>query len=396
MEASRGRPRVPTLDGLRGIAILLVLLHHFALYGDLRPDGAVDKMVFLAAGAAWTGVDLFFVLSGFLITGILYDAKGSAFYFRHFYIRRCLRIFPLYYAVLALFCLALPLMTQSGQSHHALPSDQAWYWTYLVNVKIAVDGWPQVPLLAHFWSLSVEEQFYLVWPVLVFLLTCRTLIAVCGACVVLGLSVRLGLGWAGQPLAAYVLTPARIDSLAMGALLALLARQPDGLWSWRRSAWLIAVGTGAALALTMGWRGGLSTGDPVVYTMGFTLLACFFGALLTLAVTAAAGSTLARVFSSRTLRFAGRYSYGLYVFHHPILILTSRNFFTVSDLPRVWGSQLPALGVYVALAGGLSLAAALASWHFYESRILRLKERFPYSTKVSIAPVAQASGRILS
>jgi peptidoglycan/LPS O-acetylase OafA/YrhL len=385
MVASRDPPHIPTLDGLRGIAILLVMLHHFAQYGELRPDGAVDTVVSLVAGAGWTGVDLFFVLSGFLITGILYDAKGGKFYFRYFYIRRCLRIFPLYYAVLALFFLTLPLVCQPEQLHHALPTDQAWYWTYLINVKIAVDGWPGVPLLAHFWSLAVEEQYYLLWPVLVFLLPSRRLMAVCCAFILSAFCVRLGLGWARQPLAAYILTPARIDSLAIGAILALLARQPDGLWAWRRFAWVVAVGAGAALAVTMGWRDGLSAEDPLVYTIGYTLLACFFGALLTLAVTASAGSTMARVFSSRTLRFVGRYSYGLYVFHHPILILASRNFFTVADLPIVWGSQLPALGVYIALTGGLSLAAALSSWHFYESRFLNLKERFPYSRKGSAA-----------
>ena len=82
------------------MAILLVLLHHLALYGGLRPNTAVDKIFYMVATAGWVGVDLFFVLSGFLITGILYDARGEHFYFRHFYIRRCLRIFPLYYAVL--------------------------------------------------------------------------------------------------------------------------------------------------------------------------------------------------------------------------------------------------------------------------------------------------------
>jgi peptidoglycan/LPS O-acetylase OafA/YrhL len=378
--------RIPTLDGVRGIAILLVLLHHLGLYGELRPDAAVDGIVYTAAMAGWTGVDLFFVLSGFLITGILYDAKGSDFYFRHFYIRRCLRIFPLYYAVLVLFFVALPRVPQLPQSHNTIPTDQIWYWTYLVNVKIAVDGWPEALVLAHFWSLAVEEQFYLVWPIIVFLLPLRGLLAVCGACILLAFCFRLGLAWSGHHLASYVLTPARIDSLAMGAALALLVRQPEGLLFRRRSAWLVALAAGAALGMIMAWRHGLSTEDPLVETIGYTLLACFFGALLALVITAAGGSIVARIFSSRALRFMGRYSYGLYVFHHPILLVTSRNVFTVSDLPIIWGSQLPAFGIYVALAGGLSLAAAVGSWHFYESWFLNLKDRFPYSRNVKVVP----------
>ena len=94
---SRQPPRIPALDGLRGIAILLVILHHCGVFGDLRPRSAADELVSLIAASGWIGVDLFFVLSGFLITGVLCDAKGKAHYFRNFYIRRCLRICPLYY-----------------------------------------------------------------------------------------------------------------------------------------------------------------------------------------------------------------------------------------------------------------------------------------------------------
>jgi peptidoglycan/LPS O-acetylase OafA/YrhL len=372
------RSHIPALDGLRGVAILLVLLYHFASYGGLQADVFVDKVVYGFTMAGWAGVDLFFVLSGFLITGILYDAKGAQQFFRSFYMRRCLRIFPLYYGVLALAVVAVPLIYDPAPRYQGFLSDQRWYWTYLLNVRIAAEGWPKFNALAHFWSLAIEEQFYLVWPFVVYLFGRTSLMRICLACVLLALLVRVGLAWAGQGLAAYVLAPARMDALAVGALLALMARGPQGLLPWRRSAFLVTAGTGVILAATLVWRRGLWTLDPLVFTVGFTLLACFFGALLTLAVTSRAGSGSGALFESRPLRFLGRYSYGLYVFHHPILMNVTQ-FVMIPSLPTILGSQLPGLAIFSGIVGGVSLAVALLSWHLYESRFLNLKTRFPYS-----------------
>ncbi|HEV2844590.1 MAG TPA: acyltransferase, partial [Thermoanaerobaculia bacterium] len=211
--------RLPALDGLRGLAILLVLLLHFTVYGGPPATEGIDKLFYRAAQAGWIGVDLFFVLSGFLITGILYDAKGGENYFRSFYARRVLRIFPLYYGALAVFLLLVP----------ALRPGSFWHWTYLSNVQIAREGWPDSGALGHFWSLAVEEQFYLFWPVAVLLLARRSLMAACWVCLAGSLLLRVGLHLADQETAAFVLTPARLDSLAAGALLALAARGPEGL-----------------------------------------------------------------------------------------------------------------------------------------------------------------------
>lgn len=392
MPASTRAAHIPALDGLRGIAILLVLAHHFTYYGSFRPHLLVDQLFYLTTMAGWTGVDLFFVLSGFLITGILYDSKAAEFYFRHFYIRRCLRIFPLYYGVLALFFVLLPRVVTSDPSdasYQNLIADQSWYWTYLINVKIAFDGWPRTNLIAHFWSLAVEEQFYFVWPLVVFLMRRETLVKMCVACVVVALGLRFGFAWIGQDLPAYVLLPARVDALAIGGLLALLARDPRGLVVWRRTACMIGVVTGCVLVVLAAARRGLWTTDPFMFTIGYTVLAAFFGALLSIVVTSADNGVLGRICSSRLLRFFGRYSYGLYVFHHPIVIFT-RRFFTAPDLPTVFGSQLSGLAIYVLLTGGVSLAVAVLSWHLYESPFLRLKERFssaPHVGRVAISQV---------
>ncbi|HEX6407837.1 MAG TPA: acyltransferase, partial [Gemmatimonadales bacterium] len=129
---------LPALDGLRGVAILLVMGYHIL---ETFPGGPeVPDLVTRLASVGWIGVDLFFVLSGFLITGILYDTKGSPGFFRNFYIRRVLRIFPLYYGFLALFCLILPALGPNDAAivelHRACP----WYWSYLANFYMAQHG----------------------------------------------------------------------------------------------------------------------------------------------------------------------------------------------------------------------------------------------------------------
>jgi peptidoglycan/LPS O-acetylase OafA/YrhL len=385
---ARGSARsshIPALDGLRGLAILLVLLHHLTYYGGLRPWVFVDKVFYLFTMPGWCGVDLFFVLSGFLITGILYDAKGADSYFRNFYVRRCLRIFPLYYGVLAVIFVAGPLFFGANPAYQNLAADQAWYWSYLINVKVALDGWPEISAIGHFWSLAIEEQFYLVWPMVVYHFGRRGLIRICMACILLALALRCGLAFSGEHLAAYVLSPARMDSLALGGLVALMARQPNGLLPWRRPAWRVAIGTGAVLLGVLVWKRGLWTEDALVYTVGYSVLALFFGAVLTVAATAAQGSAVSALFTSRALRFLGRYSYGLYVFHQPIFVLL-RKVFRATDVPTVFGSQLPGLALFAIVAGGASLIIAIASWHYFESPFLRLKDRFVAVARPGASP----------
>jgi peptidoglycan/LPS O-acetylase OafA/YrhL len=392
-----GPSHIPALDGLRGVAILLVLLHHFAFYGDFEPRTTFEKIVSMLLAAGWSGVDLFFVLSGFLITRILYRADRGRHYFRNFYLRRTLRIFPVYYATLALFFIVAPVVSWSigalpavlDGPYRTLLSDQGWYWSYLVNIQIALHGWPEINVLAHFWSLAVEEQFYLVWPLVVFCLYRSTLIRLCAILIVLSLAFRVHLAWTGDILAAYVLAPARLDALAIGALLALVACGPGGLAPWRRVATAVAGASAAALFVVAVLRRGLWTEDPLTITLGLTLLASLFGSALVLAVTSPAGSWLARTLTGRPLVAIGRYSYGIYVFHH-FIALGMAQLFTVGDLPLVAGSRLPALAIYLLIGGGLSLAVAALSWHAFELRFLRLKERFGYARQALVATRSSA------
>jgi peptidoglycan/LPS O-acetylase OafA/YrhL len=183
-EPARGRHpcgHIPALDGIRGIAIIAVMVFHFFLFGGLSPQNKIDGIFYAVAKMGWAGVDLFFVLSGFLITGILHDSRGNDGFFRIFYARRFFRIFPLYYGALVLFLVVLPLSGAAWKALETGPKEQFWLWAYVTNIRIALDNdWGRVPkALIHFWSLAVEEQFYLAWPFLVYFASRRVVLRLC-------------------------------------------------------------------------------------------------------------------------------------------------------------------------------------------------------------------------
>src|SRR6266704_2509367 len=157
----------PGLDGVRGIAILLVMFFHFA---NMKPASKIDGYFYAFTHYGWSGVDLFFVLSGFLITGILVDARGSPSYFKAFYARRALRILPAYYGFLFVIFVVLPLLGLGAGANYMLARQhQGWYWLHLTNVMMAIGEIPghgSNPS-TRFWSLAVEEQFYFLWPAIV-------------------------------------------------------------------------------------------------------------------------------------------------------------------------------------------------------------------------------------
>ncbi|MGA2216294.1 MAG: acyltransferase, partial [Bryobacteraceae bacterium] len=211
--------RLLALDGIRGLAVLLVLQFHWA--EGLTRMNPVESTSYFLLRAGWLGVDLFFVLSGFLITGILSDSKNGFHYFRNFYMRRVLRIFPAYYGFLIVAEFVVPGLLRLA--HHKpiwQTSGYGWYWLYISNIGAAL-GHQDAEGFGHFWSLAVEEQFYFFWPLLVYFLSRRAAKRASVACIFAALTLRTCMVLIGHSHpAAAVLMPCRLDALAIGAWLA--------------------------------------------------------------------------------------------------------------------------------------------------------------------------------
>ncbi len=364
------KEKVPALDGVRGVALSLVVIYHVRAFGHVEAKSTLELAFSRIVQEAWVGVDLFFVLSGFLITNILLRAKGTEHYYRNFIMRRVLRIFPLYYLFVALFFVVLPRVFPWHLELAKLPGLQAWYWFYVPNVRIFLHGDWDALYAEHCWSLAIEEQFYLVWPLVVALLSRRALVWVSALGTIFSLVFRIvlainGAGWAKL----IVLTPAHLDGVMIGSILAayepMLTKVPE-----RGRRILLAVG-GIGLALLIASRL-----LPVPYLMKLFALSITgwsvtFAAFVGLVAMASETSWLGRVMSLRPLRWIGTYSYGLYLLHEPIFRELG------ARLPTVNG---PAWRQWLLIAGlGIPASAALAwlVFHGYEKQFLALKRYFP-------------------
>jgi peptidoglycan/LPS O-acetylase OafA/YrhL len=391
----RGHIRV--LDGLRGLAILMVLIGHFyqkSLINDTYPHLTDILSRFVLTNGF--GVELFFVLSGFLITGILLDTKHESGFFGKFYMRRILRIFPLYYGALAIVLLVLPHLIQFDQGARDIVSHQAWLWTYMAN-------WPRVGwvwdssalfLLGHFWSLSVEEHFYFVWPGLVAFLSRRTLFFICVLLMAVAMSCRLATAFMGTstPIILKWVTLQKMDGLAIGAMVALALRDvslmrliPPG----RLGRTILAVTGAVVLAYVWGprkWR------LPAIGAVVETCVVIFFAILVVFALKSHLGPFMNRFLNSKVMIALGKYSYGLYVIHG-ILRPCFAHVFDFGRLPKYWGLPFLYILAYWVLAMGISFALAYLSYHLFEKQFLALKSHFEYQRRPAVgsAATAQAS-----
>lgn len=365
---SAAHSQILALDGIRGVAILLVLCYHLAR--SLAAEFDFVNRFHLLASFGWVGVDLFFVLSGFLITGILYDSKGHTHFFKNFYVRRALRIFPLYFSALFFLLLLRAVWPDLGLYGHA---SDVWLWLYLTNFVIAVHDYGAFGLMDHFWSLAIEEQFYMLWPFVVFSLSRRgamfMALAMCIAAPLLRTAFALT---QDNPAAIYVLSPMRMDSLAMGALLALAIRGGAEGMAPERLRLPAIWGGGLAVALlllTILVTRNVSPHTLPMETYGFSLVAMAGAATIVLSMT----TSLRHVFENGVLRWFGKYSYGLYVWH-PILWMIIFHSDKARALRNGEGTAEMIASVLVAVLA--LLAFVMASWHLMESQFLKLKGRF--------------------
>jgi len=352
--------RVPALDGVRGLAICLVLSWH-AMPGGLPNHPHLAWIVKLGR-FSWSGVDLFFVLSGFLIGGILLDAARSPAYFKTFYIRRAYRILPPYALLLAIALLV-------ERSFAWLPP----YLVFLQNFWMAAKGSFGMPLIGMTWSLAVEEQFYLSLPLLIRYAPRRVLGGVLGLVVLCAPLLRsLAVhSFAGKTLAAYVLMPCRADALCSGVLIALAYRTPS-LWKKvlkRRNYVYVALALVFAVGLYI-MLGDFRGAPADSFGQGYSMLAALYSLLL---LGTLLSPTLSRCFSWSPLRFMGVIAYGLYLFHYGFIDmfrwLAAKLF--VSNISRA--ESVASLVSVVVCIGFAAL-----SWKYFEKPLLERGHRHAY------------------
>jgi len=381
---------IPVLDGLRGLAVLYVLVQHLLWFA---PDHTrFDSLVHRVVIAGWVGVDLFFVLSGFLITRILLQAKGSDRYFSSFYARRVLRIFPVYYGVVGMLLVVLPAVSPGWRE--AIASDitmPGHLWTYTVNL-VAPFRTGRMEGVSHFWSLMVEEHFYFVWPLVVLLLSRRGLVRACFACFAISAIVRFAMLHAGLGgMAVYGFTPARLDGLAMGALIAIVIEErglTPGLARFGR--WGPLAVAPALVAVAVHDTGFYAYGQWVT-RVGYFFLAVFWGTLVVRLLTAPASSWVRAFFESRPMRFFGKYSYGAYVYHLPLIAFVftplELHAWLQGRLRSDWAGSI----AFFLLATTLVYGLAIASYELVERRFLRLKRYFEFGPRAVGAPIPVSS-----
>jgi peptidoglycan/LPS O-acetylase OafA/YrhL len=370
--ARPGDGRIGALDGLRSAAIGLVLFYHLTPGHD--SNHGLRTLPFKIADIGWIGVDLFFVLSGFLITSKLIAARRDSHRFRDFYARRALRIFPLYYGVLLLIILIVPLVSRS------IPVDplprQLPFWLYYTNFVRAPLAIERYVTIWHFWSLAVEEQFYLLWPAAVFLLSNRAGIRLCLGITLASPILRLALAMHGASwITTYAWTPSRAEGLALGALIAFAYAER---WERRRLVAIAAIGFAFSVPLLAwaAWRdlaGWVET--TITSTIGIVVRTALPAAAawfsVSLLITALECRPISRLLSGRIQEAVARYSYGLYVFHYMLYLPLCALL-----LPHLAGwSPNAAATLFFVIATALAMLLAIVSYHTLEVFFLSLKSR---------------------
>jgi peptidoglycan/LPS O-acetylase OafA/YrhL len=363
-EQIASRVYYPTLNLARGFAISIVLLYHLFWHFSLFRFG-------------WIGVDLFFVLSGFLITNILLYTKEYPNYFSNFYIKRILRILPVYYLVLFIFFINSPLLFSDKSPDSTLTyynQNQIWYWLCMQNWLVIWKGKPPEPYLLHFWSLAIEEQFYIFWPLVIFLFkSLKSLKYFISILIFSALVLRI-LIWVLYPQNSnglYYNTFARMDSLLIGCVISIQLKQgkifPPTLIKF---IFLIFI---ALIISSLVIFGNVEHDNNIFSTVGYSITAAFFGCIIYLLVTNETKlSSLVK--NLQIFSFLGKISYGLYVFHIPVYLVISYLFSNISFnlLPSIFKSTL-SISIISLLT---TILLSIASFYVLEKPILALKKYF--------------------
>jgi peptidoglycan/LPS O-acetylase OafA/YrhL len=338
--------RIPELDGLRGIAILLVLFSHYC-------SNFLPGQTFFGFGVM--GVEVFFVLSGFLIGGIILDGQGQRRFLISFYFRRAARIIPIYYLVVAAAFAAQTMTFEAPWMLHDRLLPAQVYLSFTTNIAFVRMHLPIGGMLIPTWTLAVEEQFYLCAPLLIMLTPRRSLPAI----LVLTCAAAIGfrLFFRSNESAVELLLPCRMDALAIGVGAALAQRRSE--LSGRHFQLLLAAGAALALLLILAFAN-----RAVGYLLAPSLVPLSAALVMLAAINGASFGVFLR---AAWLRFFGEISYGLYLVHQPILILMTGVFLGVS----IYSHGIEHIQVAI-VAAVVSIALATLSWHYYERPIIHL------------------------
>lgn len=370
--------KIPELDGLRGIAILLVIFHHLMPVSAV--PGNLGFLFYPISTFGWSGVDLFFVLSGFLITGILLASKnknGAKFFFINFYMRRSLRIFPIYFIFVGLCHLMHSRLGDFTPAENYFK----YYYLYSQNWLEAFRGSSGFVSsgFGHLWSLAVEEQFYLVWPMVVYFAPRRVLLGVLLAVVALTPFWRLYINRASDVsdlMHLYSLSAfTRCDQLVWGALLAVLTARDGGIGE--RAVYVIAKFVLVASTLVLASLlvfGGFTAPQISNYSMriwGYTAVGGFCFSLVFFAAFGEGRFAVVfkRILNWRLLSGAGAISYGMYIYHWPIQKFLM---FVLREEPKMIRNAMVFLGTLF-----MTLLISLASFYYVERPFIALKKHFP-------------------
>ncbi|MGA9584280.1 MAG: acyltransferase [Terracidiphilus sp.] len=387
---NEGHTRFPELDGIRGLAILGVLLSHGASLSGLFQDPSVTNMLFrYCTVPLWGGVDLFFALSGFLITGILLKTRSRQNYFRSFYARRILRIFPIYYFVLTATLIG---SHYSLKLAHQLPPTWSWKLAYFLYLQ----NWPQFwngqkvmgGIWGVYWSLAVEEQFYFVWPLLVYLLSPKVIVRVSVIAVVLALPLRIMMSarYFGGDFGLAQITSSRIDGLLLGALCALYMHRNKRPVPMKFIITALCLGTMIMGFIAVFHHSELVGTSSWILTVGITGFALLSGAVV--AVSQHHIPFMQRILTYPLLRTMGKYSYGIYVYHLLVFIPCS---VLISRHARILlGLSFPARLLLFLLETVIVFIIAKVSFDYFESPFLRLKKFFAPGQEISAPSLSSA------
>jgi peptidoglycan/LPS O-acetylase OafA/YrhL len=375
------RPRIPELDGIRGLAILLVLVwHYFSTLVQPEP-GSWLRIAKLAGGLGWSGVDLFFVLSGFLLGGILLEHRDSPQYFKAFYARRACRILPLYYLLVLAFAIVRAPMQgtpNAGFAHlfdHPMP-----LWSYLTFTQNFAMAFAEnfvgfgAPALSATWSLAVEEQFYLFLPLLIRFVPRGPLPGVL-ILLIIAAPICRGLLWSEEApgFAGFVLMPARADALLVGVLAAVAIRDPAfPMVIERHRVALRCVIAALFCGMLVQAIYGRRLPHIASHLASHLWIAAFYG-LLIVWTSAKPSSALGAVMRFPALRALGVVSFAVYLFHVPVL---GTVFALARGQPPTLRAASDAMLVLASVVVTIGLAAL--SWHIFEKPLLRLGHRLNY------------------